>query len=372
MRRALPLLMLLTLLPAAAWSQALSPGPLARDHAQLDDDDQCGKCHQPGAGVVNALCLDCHRVLAERVRAGTGYHGRALKGRPCAECHKDHLGRDAALTRWPGGRPENFPHGRTGFHLIGAHQDAGCRDCHTAARIADADARALEGTYLGLPTTCVGCHGAEDPHQGTLRDQPCSGCHGQEAWRPAAGFDHAKTEFPLRGKHAEVECGECHEGTVFAQSKRTCEACHSNPHPKATGFAPTCATCHAPDGWARITWPRAQHRSFPLTFGHDVADCGRCHGDDGNRAPTPACGGCHEDPHRGSLGNRCQRCHDTQDWRRVRRDAVDHDRFAFELRGRHTDVACEACHPNGKLKPIPHAQCLDCHRDPHGGEVGTT
>lgn len=33
-------------------------------------------------------------------------------------------------------------------------------------------------------------------------------------------------------------------------------------------------------------------------------------------------------------------------------------------------MRCDDCHPNGKLRPIAHESCLDCHVDPHAGEVG--
>ena len=32
----------------------------------------------------------------------------------------------------------------------------------------------------------------------------------EQAWKPAPGFDHAKTAWPLTGRHAAVGCERCH------------------------------------------------------------------------------------------------------------------------------------------------------------------
>ncbi|MCA9540586.1 MAG: cytochrome c3 family protein [Myxococcales bacterium] len=369
MRRAL--LCLAALWPAAAGAQALSPGPLASAHADIDGDDGCLKCHQVGKGVAEAKCLDCHRALDARIRAGKGLHGRALKGRDCTQCHKDHLGRGASLVRWPGGTPERFKHNATGYPLEGAHADAKCRECHAQTRITDPAARKIEGTWLGLPTTCAECHRSEDPHDGEFAGRACTECHGQARWKQLVGFDHDRTQFPLVGEHRTVACDDCHRERRFTDTTSTCNGCHQTPHPEATKFGPDCAGCHTSAGWANIIYPLARHRQFPLKFGHAIKDCQKCHGEQGNTAPRSDCNGCHKDVHSGRFGNRCQTCHDTVDWHRIQRSAFDHDKTDFPLRGQHVSVRCEDCHKNGRLEKLPHEKCLDCHADPHRGEVGT-
>ncbi|MCA9541863.1 MAG: hypothetical protein KC620_23360 [Myxococcales bacterium] len=348
----------------------LSPGPLARPHADLDSDDDCMKCHTRSEGVPDRLCRDCHTLIDTRIEARRGYHGRAIGGRACADCHKDHRGRGAALIRWPGGAPERFSHALTGYRLDGAHAEAGCRDCHTSTKITEAEARKIDGTWLGLPSTCAECHATDDPHDGEFAGRACTACHGQEKWDALDRFDHDRSRFPLVGEHRDVECAGCHTQPRYTGTATECVDCHQSPHPAGTKFGPDCASCHSPRGWKNVVYPIADHRFFPLEGGHAIKDCAQCHGEKGNAAPSPACASCHEDVHTGRFGSKCQSCHDIFDWRKVRRSAFDHDRTAFPLKGLHVTAQCEDCHPKGKLKPIAHERCLDCHQDPHGGEVG--
>lgn len=353
---------------SAAQAQVLSPGPLARDHAELDRDDRCDRCHEAGRGTPDGLCVECHRPIGQRISAGRGFHGKA--GRTgCAGCHREHLGVEAPLVRWPGGSPEAFPHERAGFALRGAHADVKCRDCHTAARIVDADVRSLAETWLGLSATCNGCHRDDDPHRRQFGDRACSACHGDTDWKPLVGFDHGRTKFPLRGKHERVECAKCHADSKWAGAPTACGDCHRNPHPAATKFPADCARCHVAEGWAEMRYVRAEHRAFPLAGGHRDVTCVACHGDDGNRAPRADCAGCHTDPHAGRLSRNCASCHRVEGWKTIRKTAFEHDRTRFPLQGAHLQVACASCHRGGRMAPIAHEACTDCHADPHRDEA---
>lgn len=357
---------------AVVRAQALSPGPLANPHAKYDNDDSCLKCHSAEQGVPDAKCLDCHTVLDARIRAGKGYHGRTLRGRPCTDCHKDHLGRGAELIRWPGGSPERFTHALTGFNLIGSHNDIKCRDCHTKSLITDPAAAKIPNTYLGLPTTCNECHKADDPHDGEFAGRTCTDCHGQEKWTELTAFDHDRSRFPLVGKHRDVECKDCHQQPRYTDAPRECNGCHETPHPERTRFGSDCASCHTPEDWTNVTYAKSDHSFFPLVGGHQLNDCADCHGDDGNAAPQPDCNSCHDDVHSGRFGTQCQSCHNVYDWRKINKNRFDHDKTNYPLRGQHVSVQCNDCHPNGKLKPIAHDNCTDCHQDAHDNEVGQT
>ena len=57
--------------------------------------------------------------------------------------------------------------------------------------------------WVGLETTCVSCHRADDVHRGSLGES-CERCHDCKGWKPAPKFDHDSSAFPLTGKHVDV------------------------------------------------------------------------------------------------------------------------------------------------------------------------
>lgn len=63
-------------------------------------------------------------------------------------------------------------------------------------------------------------------------------------------FDHAKTRFPLVGKHARVACESCHTKTL-EDTPRTCISCHKKDDVHR-GRRPTCEKCHVPTDWGDI------------------------------------------------------------------------------------------------------------------------
>jgi len=305
--------------PAAA---QISPGELSAAHAKLDDNRSCLSCHSPEEGVVASLCLDCHRALRARLDVRGGLHASPEFER-CERCHSEHNGRAFALVEWPGGR-EAFDHASAGWPLVDAHARLACERCHRAELARGALAR-LEPerdpahSFLGLSTACATCH--VDPHRGTLREGRCEECHSQATWKEQRGFRHESTRFPLLGAHARADCAKCHRA-----GERPVEA-------EATG----------------------QTRVFDQFRG---------------RAATPDCAECHRDPHGGRLGADCSRCHDNESFATVRRGALDHDRTAYPLRGRHREVACARCHTGrGVLRIAGFDRCATCHRDPHAGQL---
>lgn len=385
MTRAIAVLALLLGSIGVARAQAVSPGPLARDHAALEGVDACTRCHTGGAAISARACLSCHRALDQRIAAKAGYH--AGLGDDCAHCHPDHRGLDAALVRWPGGSRDAFDHDRTGYPLAGGHRKVACRDCHKVAWLSGGVAAALTAeerprTFLGLPTACAACH--PDVHKPTL-GRDCERCHDASSWRAAATsprFDHGKTRYPLLGGHARVACAKCHGGSDQKLAELhprfdTCQACHRDPHAGAMGDARACASCHRESAWKDLHYDRRGHapRTLPLAGGHAAPACSACHGDKLDRTPATACAACHADPHRPSLGARCESCHQVASWSRGAPPAqAFHDRTAYPLRGRHVTVACERCHDPRtpaarRFRPIAHGACRDCHRDPHGGEA---
>ncbi len=380
--------------PAAA---QLSPGRLSRAHAALDSSAGCLTCHRTGKGVDPGRCLSCHRLLGERIAAAAGFHAGVDRER-CETCHIEHHGRAFELVWWGVLGEAAFEHAGAGYPLAGAHRGLGCRECHQASKLAEpaplsAAGKDLDRTFLGLSADCASCH--EDPHGGRPGGYGCSDCHGQEAWRPAAAFDHDPTGFALTGRHLGVPCAGCHGAAAGIEGDRgptvpagfgglqaACAGCHADPHRARLGR--DCATCHSTHRWDRVDRARFAHdrTRWPLTGRHRDVACGNCHppGRALRVAGFERCDTCHADVHGGRLraredGGACEACHDTGGFLPSRFTPEDHSATSFPLRGAHRAVPCAACHPPmaltepaaPRLFRIDATGCADCHRDPHRG-----
>ncbi|HET9752979.1 MAG TPA: hypothetical protein VFP52_08455, partial [Myxococcales bacterium] len=209
----------LLLCALGARADVFSPGPLARAHADLEGLQNCTQCHVKGGQLSEAHCLSCHKEIDQRIAEKKGLHGRlAPADRTCNACHHEHQGRNVDLVDWgaqAGGanRKAAFDHGRTGYALLGKHAKTDCEKCHTDALVQDPEVKARLAknpgarTFLGLPTGCADCH--FDEHRDQLGTS-CKDCHSEKSWKPAPGFKHSRSEYPLEGKHAQVKCVKCH------------------------------------------------------------------------------------------------------------------------------------------------------------------
>ena len=374
----------------------ISPGDLSTPHASLEGITNCTSCHQIGKAVVGTKCLDCHGEIKSRLEANKGYHGR-VRNQSCVECHKEHHGRSFTLIRFD---ENSFDHASIGFALEGKHAVTKCRTCHNTRYVTAADVRRNQklmekGTFLGLGTACLDCH--EDAHRGTL-SKDCQRCHGAAAWKPASSFDHARTVFPLTGKHNAVKCERCHvksgsetstvkfRGLEFA----SCSNCHGDPHKGK--FKQSCESCHSTAGWDIGASRHFDHSrtKFPLVGRHSTVACEACH----RTAKDPAsgrpvqrfttlkfeqCADCHRDPHRGEFarfegGGACESCHTV---RGFAPSLFSHEKSRYPLRGKHQSVPCEKCHSSfadaRSKKPLnfhvkEFSQCVHCHSDAHSGQ----
>lgn len=287
----------------------ISPGELAQVHAHLEGLSNCTQCHTLGAKVTDEKCLDCHKEIKALRDQNRGYHvSSEVKAKNCFECHNDHHGRNFQIIRF---EAEKFDHILSGYQLVGTHAKKDCKDCHKADYISDQKLKNKKSTYLGLETACLSCH--EDYHQGTLSIN-CNDCHDFEKFKPALKFDHARTQFRLKGKHRVVDCVKCHKieeknGIVFQEFK-----------------------------------------------GVEFANCNNCH----------------EDVHQNKFGSNCKQCHTEESFHIIRDlDVFNHSRTSFPLEGKHIDVGCKECHKTKYTDPLPHNSCLDCHEDYHKGQFTT-
>jgi hypothetical protein len=464
----------------AQLGRLVAPGPLAKAHASLEGVANCQKCHESGKGISADRCLTCHKTVADRMAAKRGVHGNLTKG--CVSCHPEHAGVDAdmrhldtakfnhatqtdfalegkhaevartcekchktrsflkAQTTCSGCHSDvhkptlgakcdtchstsvtfketrtRYDHAKAAYPLAGAHQRVECVKCHA------------NKVYTGLKfAVCSDCH--KDPHQQKFTGA-CATCHTPEAWKTQK-IDHAKTPFPLNGRHADVKCASCHtEPPVKVKLKADrCAACHADVH--RAEFKQDCTTCHTEQGWRQVKFDhQAKTKSaYALTGKHATAECVACHKGvkltatppAGTRASAPKttgralvldavdfrglttpCASCHADVHRAELGSRCETCHTTAGFRLP---AYTHPRLPEFFAGQHAGVSCERCHgpqtdsrpkPEGtaaarpQAGPAPQASlpygkriegwkfknvstaCATCHRDVHLAQEGT-
>ena len=358
----------------------LSPGPLAKAHEKLEGLKNCTQCHEAGQQVSDTKCLACHKELQPEIAKSTGFHGRIPPGqRSCNACHHEHQGKDFELIDWGAKGKKSFDHAKTGFLLKGKHAALDCAKCHEKPQ-----------TFLGMEgkTSCLACH--KDEHRGQLGTN-CAACHNENAWKPAPGFNHAKTDFALRGAHIKVDCAKCHarEGD-FTRFKPvahdSCTSCHKDPH--ESRFGVDCTRCHVEDSWKQLkqaSQERAFHEKtrYPLRGAHQTVACKLCHGPNERMRKAvyknlafAHCTDCHADAHEGQLAqNACERCHDVNGFKPARFELADHAKTKYPLLGSHAAVACNACHKEGKnvrglVAFHPAAEkCESCHTDPHAGQL---
>ncbi len=343
----------------------LSPGRLARPHANLEGIASCSKCHEQGNRVTAQKCLACHAPIAERIAKKAGVHKAVTTD--CVTCHAEHAGVDAEL------RPFNttaFNHAAvTGFALDGRHSPIAtdCAKCHTTR------------SFLTAKTTCASCHA--DVHKGTLGTN-CATCHATDVAFKTVGtrFDHSRAAFPLAGAHKTAACATCHVNQRFKGIKfASCADCHRDPHERSLGA--TCASCHTSDTWRTRTVNHAR-TGFPLLAKHDTVACASCHKQPAMKVKPKAdtCASCHVDVHRGTFKQDCKSCHSESGWGQA---PFDHATTKFPLTGKHDGLTCAKCHTSVALTARVSSDrvadfrglattCASCHADVHEAELGTS
>ena len=387
----------------------ISPGPLAKAHAELEGSLNCTKCHGTRKSEMNGACLACHKEIAALREADRGYHARDAKG-SCASCHPDHAGAGFALIKWPDGSAQRFDHRKAGYALEGKHAEAECTACHRAkfrsGEIADLSPRKRGAGWVGLEQTCTSCH--EDPHAKALSAN-CVRCHDLKGWKPAPRFDHDSTSYPLTGKHADVKCERCHATEKLAPARladgdlnpvfkpvphKDCIDCHADVHKGR--LAGACVKCHVTTSFATINKAGFDHDAtrYPLRGEHTQVPCARCHvgfPSAGMHPAFAACTDCHQDAHAGkatlagaSVG--CEKCHTVDGFKPATYTVAQHQSSRYPLTGRHASVRCGACHgvrtmtAAGGAGATPRtvryiemrptfAHCTDCHADDHAGQL---
>jgi len=343
-------------------------------HAEL----ACTKCHEKARfdlGMKDSSdCAHCHEST---------HKDKLFETKPCTTCHSPKRKRmaDARFSHKP-------PLAK--FRLVGSHRKAKCDSCHTSKLGKRKPSQACEA---------AGCHGKKNPHKDRFEDfggtpSRCNFCHRSSNWK-ARAFRHTKrTKFKLEGKHARVDCRDCHRGKkrpfTFERLDRTagCTGCHAheNTHDgkfrrkTARAERKECLKCHTAVGSRRLTKVAVElvhgpKSEWPLINEHKGVDCASCHPDGSFGEQSSECGeSCHQDSlHRGRLGKKCSTCHEAGDWAAPRFDHSLSNKW--QLEGWHRQIeSCDQCHPGRRFKDTPtNCSAGACHGsdDIHQGKLGT-
>jgi hypothetical protein len=260
---------------------------------------RCTSCHTGPLyrQKTPTRCYDCHKK--------DDVHKRSL-GVKCETCHSE--------KSWKNAR---FDHNRdTRFVLRDKHASAKCETCHKSAT-----------PHEKLPTRCNGCHAEDDQkkgHKGRYGEK-CESCHNEKAFKPSTFLHDRDTHYPLRDKHKQVKCDNCHKGPSIHDKLGTkCFTCHERDDMEKGHkgrYGEKCETCHVEKGFTKaIIFEHDRDTSYLLTGKHRQAKCDDCHKEPlGSPKFDKRCYGCHknDDVHFGSYDLRCDQCHVTEDWRKV-------------------------------------------------------
>lgn len=270
----------------ASFDHSRTRFPLKGKH----NDVKCESCHKPGLprrGLKFAHCSDCH----EDFHKGQ-FRDRASRG-DCKECHTER-----------GFKPSTFTlakHQKSSYPLKGAHLAVPCIACHGVEkgnkRRRGRGSKIQMNRFVFENTRCNGCH--EDIHRGEVKkyiqEGGCEFCHVVDTWHKVI-FDHSKTDFPLKGKHRDVQCTSCHTTITTSRSvsyiqfqnmATDCQNCHKDIH--RGQFRTTvnvkgkqkqltdCSRCHSEENWKPEKFDHNRDSKFSLEGAHEKVPCQDCH-----------------------------------------------------------------------------------------------
>lgn len=336
--------------------------PIAGAHNVLN----CIDCHKSNTNQkwerIGSECIDCHKSNFDASQRPN--HTAANFSTNCTECH------DPISNQW-GGRDFH-----TQFPLTNGHAINDCNQCHQS------------GNYTSVSADCVSCH--KDNFDATVNPSHiaagfstnCKECHNAAAtnWSSGTAFH---TAFPLTNSHAITDCNKCHSPTDFKSASSDCVSCHkdtydatTNPNHGMAAIPTTCVDCHSA---AATNWGVSTnfHNSFPLTLGHAVNDCAKCHKSGVYKNTSTDCVSCHltdyattSNPNHASLGftTKCIDCHTTNpNWKPAKME--NHDQLFPIYSGNHKGEwsKCTDCHLN--VNNYSQFSCINCHEHSNQTQV---
>jgi hypothetical protein len=276
----------------------------------------------------------------------------------CSDCHSTQGWKLQAGTY-------SFNHDSTDYPLLGMHLQTDCKLCHPTLIFSQAEPE------------CASCH--TDIHQQTV-GMDCDRCHTPISWIVNNITEiHQQSRFPLLGAHITSDCYDCHPSASMLQFEPLgveCYDCHqqdymaaTNPNHVASGFSTDCKDCHLLNAF---DWSGSDfnHAFFPLTEGHAINDCSKCH-DNGDYANTPTdCYACHQQDYEATeqpshiaaeFSTNCNECHSlAPGWQPA--VFIQHDAQYFPIySGEHNNewMSCFDCHNSQAGYTL--FTCIDCH-----------
>lgn len=239
------------------------------------------------------------------------------------------------------------------------------------------------------PSLCKDCHKdiAKDiaemrGYHGRLKEQKeCKECHTDHKGRDAkiiildtAQFDHAQTNFQLKGGHLneKVKCTDCHmPAKKFREAPSVCNSCHKKDDKHKGGLGTDCVQCHEEKDWKTTRFDHNK-TDFKLLGKHTEVKCKECHIDEKFKDTAKQCNACHkkDDKHKGNFGAKCETCHVEKNWKEI---IFDHAKQAkYPLRWKHNELKCTSCHKGDVHKEKLQTSCVACHKkdDKHKGNFG--
>jgi hypothetical protein len=205
---------------------------LALLHGARADDDRAGDPFPPPTyrgALARQACVDCHAKLNPGIQAAWAASAHARRDVSCADCH---------------GLDHSTIFGRKG--AVAVQVCAGCHareaaEFETSGHAAAWDSMASHPRFAAETpagrAACIACHrvGEPDP-QGGPRGR-CNFCHVGHDLSPAEAREPAA-------------CTGCHQGADHPQAEAYAASKHGIAYAAThdPARAPTCATCHMPDG----------------------------------------------------------------------------------------------------------------------------
>lgn len=241
-------------------------------------------------------------------------------------------------------------------HVIGGKiQAERCLTCHSKLKHEMEEQRGYH--YLYKDRVCTECH---KEHRG--RDFPLI-----QLDKDNFGEEHAKLGFKLEGRHAKLQCEECHKAPdTYRGLDKNCLACHDDTfHGR---LDKDCTKCHSFEAFKPSTF-KHKEKDMAAQLAHLNTECNDCHVNGQFKNQSQECLACHKDEHKGQVSQKCEDCHKPNHRSFDEASlAFDHNKKTdFKLEAKHALLTCEECHRDG-LYDLKHKQCTDCHQDEHKGE----